>query len=67
MATASGGEKKLTGAQKAAVLMLAAGEELCSRFFSMMHEDEIREVSSAMSQLGTVRAETVERALRRVQ
>ncbi len=49
-----------TGAQKAAVLMLAMGEEHCSRLFTMMHEDEIKEVSSAMSQLGQVRAEMVE-------
>ena len=29
--------------------MLALGEEQCSRLFGMMHEDEIKEVSSAMS------------------
>ena len=51
----------LTGAQKTAVLMLAVGEEQCTRFFAMMHEDEIREVSSAMSTLGTVRSDVVER------
>lgn len=50
----------LTGAQKTAVLMLAAGEEQCSRFFGMMHEDEIRDVSAAMSQLGSLKAEMVE-------
>ncbi len=49
-----------TGAQKAAVLMLALGEEQSSRLFGMMHEDEIREVSAAMAQLGSVRAEAVE-------
>ena len=54
-------ETPLTGAQKTAVLMLAAGEEQCTRFFGMMHEDEIREVSAAMSQLGTIKAETVEK------
>ncbi len=41
--------------------MLALGEEQCSRLFSLMHEDEIREISAAMSQLGSVRAELVER------
>ena len=51
----------LTGAQKAAVLMLALGEEQASRLFGMMHEDEIKDVSSAMAQLGTVRADMVER------
>ena len=51
----------LTGAQKAAVLLLTLGEEQCARMFSMMHEDEIKEVSSAMSQLGAVRSDVVER------
>jgi len=51
----------LSGAQKAAVLLLTLGEEQCARMFSMMHEDEIKEVSAAMSQLGAVRSELVER------
>jgi flagellar motor switch protein FliG len=51
----------LNGPQKAAVLMLALGEDHCTRLFSMMHEDEIKEISSAMAQLGSVRAEQVER------
>src|SRR6187401_2987547 len=53
--------RALTGRQKAAILMLALGEEHCSRLFAMMHEDEIKEISSAMSQLGTVRSDVVER------
>ncbi len=52
--------RSLTGPQKAAVLMLALGDEQCSRMFGMMHEDEIREVSSAMAQLGVIRSEVVE-------
>ena len=51
----------ITGSQKAAILMLALGEEQCTRLFSMMHEDEIKDLSSAMSQLGAVRSEVVER------
>ena len=51
----------LKGAQKAAILMLTLGEEHCSRLFSMMHEDEIKEISSAMSQLGAIRSEVVEK------
>jgi len=51
----------LPGPQKAAILMLALGEERCAQIFGMMHEDEIKELSSAMSQLGPVPAETVER------
>ena len=53
--------RAMRGAQKAAILMLALGEEQCSRLFSMMHEDEIKDVSAAMAQLGAVRAEVVER------
>ncbi len=56
--TTGGGD--LPGAQKAAILMLAMGEEHCARLFSMMHEDEIKEISSAMAQVGAVRAEMVE-------
>ncbi len=51
----------LTGPQKAAILMLALGEEQCGRLFAMMHEDEIKEISAAMAQLGNVRAELIER------
>jgi flagellar motor switch protein FliG len=51
----------LSGAQRAAILMMALGEDHCTRLFSMMQEDEIKEISSAMSQLGSVRAEVVER------
>jgi len=42
------------------MLMLALGEEQCGRLFSMMQEDEIKEISAAMAQLGRVQAETIE-------
>ena len=41
--------------------MLALGEEQCTRLFAMMHEDEIKDISSAMSQLGAVKSDVVER------
>ena len=53
--------RPISGPQKAAVLMLALGEEQCSRLFGMMHEDEIKEISSAMATLGPVNSEDVER------
>ncbi len=53
--------RNLRGAQKAAIVMLALGEEQCGRLFTMMHEDEIRDISAAMSQLGAIRADVVER------
>ena len=55
------GSIELNGSQKAAILMLALGEEHCARLFNMMHEDEIKEVSGAMAQLGSVQAEMVEK------
>ena len=53
-------QREFTGPQRAAVLMLALGEEHCTRLFTMMHEEEIKEASSAMAQLGPVRADVVE-------
>lgn len=53
-------EKSVTGAQKSAILVMALGEDNCARLFEQMHEEEIREISAAMSQLGMVSAETVE-------
>jgi flagellar motor switch protein FliG len=51
----------LSGPEKAAVLMLTLGEEQCSKLFALMHEEEIKEISRAMAQLGNVRADQVER------
>ena len=51
----------LNGAQKSALLLLTLGEEHCSRLFGMMHEDEIKEISGAMAQLGSIKADVVER------
>ena len=51
----------MRGAERAAVMMLALGEEHCTRLFGMMHEDEIKEISSAMAHLGTIRSEMVEK------
>ena len=53
--------RSMTGVQKTAALLLALGEEYVAKLFALMHEDEIREVSSAMSLLGPVKAEVIER------
>ncbi len=53
--------RSLSGVQRAAMLMLALGEDQCARLFGMMHEDELKDISAAMAQLGSVRAEVVER------
>lgn len=53
--------RTMSGPQKAAALMLALGDDQCARLFGMMHEDEIREISGAMAQLGPVRSDVIER------
>ena len=50
----------MTGPQKVAVLILAMSEEEGSALMGMLTEQEIKDVSAAMSQLGAVRAETVD-------
>lgn len=54
---------RLNGAEKAAVVLLALGQE-SQDLWKMMDEEEIKEVSSAMSNLGTVSAAAVERLLK---
>ena len=51
----------LTGPQKAAVLILAIGDAEGGKIFSLLHEDEIREISKAMVALGPIPAVLVER------
>ena len=53
--------KNLNGSEKAAILMLALGEEHAAKLFEIMDEEEIRELSQAMSALGTVDAGVIER------
>lgn len=50
----------LNGRQKVAILMLAAGREKSSKILKQLHEDEVRDISLAMSGLGLIRAQIVE-------
>lgn len=52
--------RAMTGRQKAATLMLALGEAHCAKLFGLMYEDEIKEISVAMAQLGRIKASVVE-------
>ena len=52
--------RSLTGPEKAAILLFALGEEHCSRIFAMMDEEEIKEISATMANLGTVNSAIVE-------
>ena len=51
----------MNGPQKAAMFLMAIGEESAIKLFSMMDDDEIRELSGIMSSLGQVNSDMVER------
>ena len=53
--------RTLTGPEKAAIMMLALGEEHSSKLFSLMDDEEIKELSQVMANLGTVSANLIER------
>ena len=55
--------RSMSGPEKAALLMMSVGEENATRLFSLMDDDEIKELSQAMANLGTVNANMVERLL----
>ena len=50
----------LSGAQKAAIMMLSVGEDGAQRLFALMDEDEIKEVSQTMANLGMIHSAVVE-------
>jgi flagellar motor switch protein FliG len=53
--------RTLTGPEKAAMLMLALGDEHAAKLFALMDDEEIKEISQTMANLGTVSATLVER------
>src|ERR1700709_913350 len=52
--------KPMSGPKRAAILMLALGEQYGGKVWSLLQDDEVRELSMAMSSLGTVEADVVE-------
>src|SRR6201989_2694557 len=54
------GGRKLTGPERAAILMLSLGEQHGAKIWNMLDDDELRQLSVVMSALGTIEAETVE-------
>ncbi|MDX1949292.1 MAG: flagellar motor switch protein FliG [Rickettsiales bacterium] len=51
------------GVEKASILMMSLDEEVASKIFSLMTEDEIRQISQTMSSLGKVEPSKVETLL----
>jgi flagellar motor switch protein FliG len=55
--------KALTGPERAAVLMLSLGDQYGAKVWSLLDDDELRQLSIVMSVLGTVEAGSVESLL----
>jgi flagellar motor switch protein FliG len=55
--------KQLAGPEKAAVLMLALGEQHGAKIWNLLDDDDLRQLSIVMSTLGTVEAQSVEALL----
>ena len=55
--------RKLTGPERAAVLMLALGEQYGGKIWNLLDDDELRQISVVMSTLGTIEADSVENLL----
>lgn len=53
--------RSLSGAEKAALFILSLGEEFAARLFTHMNDDEIKELSQVMANLGNVSSNLVER------
>jgi len=62
-AAAKGSSRRLTGPERAAVLMLALGDQYGAQIFSLLDDDELRQISVVMSTLGTIEASSVEELL----
>jgi len=56
-------KEKIPGPKRAAMLMLALGEQYGGKIWQLLDDDEVREISMEMSMLGTVDADTVENML----
>src|ERR1700744_1425662 len=55
--------RTLSGAERAAIIMLSLGEEHSQQIWEMMDEEEIKEVSQVMSNLGSVSSGLIEKLL----
>ena len=55
--------RNLGGPEKASVLLLALGEEHGQRMWEMLDEEEVKELSQCMSNLGTVTSNVIEKLL----
>ena len=55
--------RSLSGAERAAIIMLSLGEDHSAKLWSMMDEEEVKEISQVMSNLGAVSSNVIEKLL----
>ncbi len=55
--------RALSGAERAAIIMLSLGEENSAKLWSMMDEEEVKEISQVMSNLGSVSSSVIEKLM----
>ena len=55
--------RTLSGAERAAIVMLSLGEDHSAKLWSMMDEDEVKEISQVMSNLGAISSSVIEKLL----
>jgi flagellar motor switch protein FliG len=55
--------RKLTGPERAAVLMLSLGQQYGAKIWGMLDDEELRQLSITMSELGMIESETVEKLM----
>jgi flagellar motor switch protein FliG len=53
--------RAMSGPERAAVLLLALGEEHAAKLFALMDDEEIKELSQTMANLGNVSSNVIER------
>jgi flagellar motor switch protein FliG len=53
--------RSLSGSERAAIFMLSLGEENAAKLFTQFDDEEIKEITQTMANLGTVTASVVER------
>ena len=53
--------RAMSGPERAAVLMLSLGEEHAAKLFALMDDEEIKELSQTMANLGNVSSNVIER------
>ncbi len=54
---------KLSGVEKAAIMLMSVNEDNASKMLAFFHDDEIKEISQTMSNLGSINPDVLERLL----